>query len=45
MKTKTLLVSAAAFLLAASALLADVREGLVAYWPMNTAPARLHDHA
>ncbi|MBP9900599.1 MAG: hypothetical protein KBH45_04015 [Verrucomicrobia bacterium] len=38
MKTKTLLVSAAAFLLAASALLADVREGLVAYWPMNTAP-------
>jgi hypothetical protein len=38
MKTKTLLVASAAFLLAASTLLADVRNGLVAYWPMNTAP-------
>jgi len=38
MKKTTVPVSTAAFLLAASALLADVREGLVAYWPMNTAP-------
>lgn len=37
MKTKTLLVSTAAALLVAFPLLADVREGLVAYWPLNTA--------
>ena len=37
MKRKTLFVASAAFLLAASTLLADVREGLVAYWPLNTA--------
>ena len=38
MKTKTLLVSVAALLLAAVSFAADVRNGLVAYWPMNTAP-------
>jgi len=37
MKKQILLVSTAAFLLAASTLLADVREGLVAYWPLDTA--------
>jgi hypothetical protein len=37
MKTKTLLVSSAAALLAALPVLADVREGLVAYWPLDTA--------
>lgn len=36
MKRNALLVTTAASLLAASTLLADVREGLVAYWPMNT---------
>lgn len=37
MKTRNLLLSTAAVLLTASSLLADVREGLVAYWPLNTA--------
>lgn len=37
MKTKTIIASSAAVLLVAQPLLADVREGLVAYWPMNTA--------
>lgn len=38
MKRNTLLVSTAAMLLAAVSVAADVRNGLVAYWPMNTAP-------
>lgn len=38
MKTKTLLVSTVALLLAAVSFAADVRNGLVAYWPMNAAP-------
>jgi hypothetical protein len=37
MKRNTLLISTAALLLAAIPVRADVREGLVAYWPMNTA--------
>lgn len=37
MKRNTLLISSVALLLAASPVRADVREGLVAYWPMNTA--------
>jgi hypothetical protein len=37
MKTRTLIVSSTAMFLAASSLLADVREGLVAYWPLDIA--------
>lgn len=37
MKTKTLFLSSAAALLATLSVQADVREGLVAYWPLNTA--------
>ena len=37
MKSKILFMSSAAILLAASPLLADVRDGLVAYWPLDTA--------
>lgn len=37
MKTRTLFLSSAAMLLAALTTQADVREGLVAYWPLNTA--------
>jgi hypothetical protein len=35
---KQILLTTAALLLAASSVQADVRDGLVAYWPMNTAP-------
>jgi len=37
MKTKILLASGVTLLLAALPLQADVREGLVSYWPLNTA--------